>query len=108
MKTLFQSRVGFFLVFVVVVVSWLGCSTVNKVEQAQNKSVQEMETLQKQSAGIIPCPPYQIEIPEHKINKVDGSAYWTAYCFGKTYKCTRSSGKNPHVTCEEIPPQGME
>ncbi len=108
MKTLFQSKIGFSLVIAVVVVPWLSCSTVNKVEQAQNKSVQEMETLQEQSAGKIPCPSYQIEIPEHKINRTDGSGYWIAYCFGKTYKCTRGSKAPQDVTCEQVPPEGME
>jgi hypothetical protein len=107
MKTLFRSKLDSLFLVAAVIVPLLGCSTVNTVEQAQNKSVQEIQTLQQQSAGIVPCPSYQIEIPQHEINRTDGSAKWTAYCFGKTYKCGRT-GKDQNVTCEEIPPQGME
>ena len=75
MKTLFQSKKGSFLVIAVSVFIWLGCAASNQVEKAQNKSVQQMETLQELSAGKIPCPSYQIEIPEHNINRTDGSGY---------------------------------
>ena len=108
MKTLFQSKKGSFLVIAVAVSLWLGCAASNQIEKAQNKSVQQMETLQEQSAGKIPCPSYQIEIPEHNINRTDGSGYWIAYCFGETYKCTRGSKDPQDVTCEQIPPEGME
>jgi hypothetical protein len=108
MKTLIQSKMGS-LLLITVCVLWLGCTTVNQVEQAENKSVQQMQILQEQSSGKtvgkIPCPPYEIEISEFKINKSDGSGYWTAFCFGKTYKCTRGpSGQanknNQNVNCE--------
>ena len=108
MKTLFQSKKGSFLVIAVSVFIWLGCAASNQVEKAQNKSVQQMETLQELSASKIPCPSYQIEIPEHNINRTDGSGYWIAYCFGETYKCTRGSKDPQDVTCEQIPPEGME
>ena len=75
MKPLFQSKMSSLLVIVVAVVLWLGCAASNQVEKAQNKSVQQMETLQELSAGKIPCPSYQIEIPEHNINRTDGSGY---------------------------------
>jgi len=54
MKTLFQSKKGSFLVIAVSVFIWLGCAASNQVEKAQNKSVQQMETLQELSAGKIP------------------------------------------------------
>jgi len=54
MKTLFQSKKGSFLVIAVAVFLWLGCAASNQIEKAQNKSVQQMETLQEQSAGKIP------------------------------------------------------
>ena len=109
MKTLFQSRMGSLLVIVVVALC-LGCgasSQVQKVESAQNKSVQQIQALQEQTVGKIPCRADEIEIPEHKINRTDGSGYWIAYCLGKTYKCVRGKD-NPNVTCEQIPAQLME
>ena len=111
MKTSIQSKMSS-LVFITVGILWLGCTTVNNVEQAENKSVQQMQILQQQSsgktAGKIPCPPYEIEISEFKINKSDGSGYWTAYCFGKRYKCLRGSkdqANKQDVTCsgEDLP-----
>ena len=108
MKTMFQSKMSLLSIIAVAIVLWLGCAASNQVENAQNKSVQQMDTLQELSAGKIPCPSYQIEIPEHNINRTDGSGYWIAYCFGKTYKCTRGSKAPQDVTCEEIPPEGME
>ena len=106
MKTLFQSKINSLLIIAAVVVLWLGCTTVNKVEQAENKSVQQMQILQEQSSGKtvgkIPCPPYEIEISEFKINKSDGSGYLTAFCNGKTYKCVRGSKDHQDVNCQSI------
>ena len=105
MKTLFKSKMGSLLVVAVVIVFWLGCSTVNKVEQAQEKSVEQIEILQEQSAGEIPCPSEKIEITNYKINKSDGSGYWTAFgCDGKTYNCTRSSNDHQDVNCKQVDP----
>lgn len=108
MKIRFQSKMSSLLIIAsAVVVLWSGCTTVNQVEQAQNKSVQQMEILQEQSVGKIPCRSDEIEISEFKINKADGSGYWTATCLGKTYKCVRgkkdqTNTNDQDVICEHI------
>jgi hypothetical protein len=96
-----QSKVDSLVVIASLFVLWLGCSTVSKVEQAQQKSVEQMEVLQEQSAGKIPCRTNEIEISEFNINETDGSGYWTAFCQGNTYKCVRS-GKDEDVHCVPI------
>jgi hypothetical protein len=106
-KTIFQSKISLLLVTAAVVVLWLGCTTYNQIEKAQNKSVKQMETLQEQSVGKIPCRSSEIEISEFKINKSDGSGYWIAFCKGKTYKCVRGSKdqtnkNNQDVVCKRI------
>ena len=107
MKTLFQSKMSSLLIVAAVVFLCLGCTTVNQIEEAQNKSVQQMEILQEQSVGKIPCRSDEIEISEFKINESDGSGYWTAACLGKTYKCVRgkkdqADTNDQDVTCEQI------
>jgi hypothetical protein len=107
MKTLFQSKMSSLLIVAAVVFLCLGCTTVNQIEEAQNKSVQQMEILQEQSVGKIPCRSDEIEISEYKINESDGSGYWTAACLGKTYKCVRgkkdeTNANDQEVTCEQI------
>ena len=108
METLLQSKMSSLSVIAVVAFLWLGCAASSQVEKAENKSIQEMQKLQQQSVGKIPCRPYEIEVSEFKINKADGSGYWIAYCLGKTYRCVRGSKDHQDVTCEQIPPQGME
>ncbi len=104
MKTLFEGKTSSLSILAAVIVLWLGCATVNKVEQAQEISAEQIEMLQQQSAGTIPCPPEKIEITGYKINKTDGSEYWTAFgCDGGTYSCTRS-GKDKAVNCERADP----
>lgn len=108
MKSLFQTKIGSLSVIVAAVVFLcLGCTTVNQIEEAQNKSVQQMEVLQGQSVGKIPCRSDEIEISEFKINESDGSGYWTAACLGKTYKCLRgkkgeTDTNGQDVICEQI------
>ena len=105
MRTLFQSKMSSLLIIAVVVVLWLGCTTYNKFETSENKSVKQIEILQEQSAGKIPCPSEKIEITGYKINKSDGSGYWTAFgCDGKTYNCTRSSKDHQDVICRQVDP----
>jgi hypothetical protein len=90
MKNMPQSNMSSLFIIAAVVVFWLGCATVNKVEQAQALSVKQIEMLQQQSAGDIPCPLEKIEITGYKINKSDRNEYWTAFgCDGRTYSCTR-------------------
>jgi len=102
MKTLFQSKMSSLLVIALVVVLWLGCAT---YESSENKSVKQIEILQEQSAGKIPCPSEKIEITGYKTSKSDGSGYWTAFgCDGKTYNCTRSGKDHLDVNCNEIDP----
>ncbi len=105
MKIMAQSNMSSLLIIAAVVVFWLGCATVNKVEQAQEISVKQIEMLQQQSAGDIPCPPEKIEITGYKINKSDGNEYWTAFgCDGGTYSCTRSGKDHQDVNCERADP----
>ena len=104
MKIMDQSKLSSLLIIAAVAVLWSGCATVNKVEQAQEISVKQIEMLQQQSAGDIPCPPEKIEITGYKINKSDGNEYWTAFgCDGGTYSCTRS-GKDKAASCERADP----
>jgi hypothetical protein len=105
MKIMPQSNMSSLLIIAAVVVFWLGCATVNKVEQAQELSVKQIAILQEQSAGEIPCPPEKIEITGYKINKSDGSEYWTAFgCDGGTYSCKRSGKDHQAVNCEQEEP----
>jgi hypothetical protein len=101
MKIRSQSKINPLVVIATLFVFWLGCSTVSKVEQAQQKSVEQMEILKEQSVGKIPCRSNEIEISEFNINQADGSGYWTAFCEGNTYKCVRS-GKDQDVHCVPI------
>ncbi len=101
MKIRFQSKINSLLVVATLFVFLAGCSTVSKVEQAQEKNVEQMEILQEQSAGKIPCRSNEIEISEYNVNKADGSGYWTAFCQGNTYKCVRS-GKDQDAHCVPI------
>lgn len=105
MKTLFEGTKISLSIFAAVVVFWSGCTTVNKFEQSQEKSVKQIAILQQQSAGQIPCPPEKIEITEYEINKSDDSGYWTAIgCNGGTYNCTRRSKDPQDVNCEQADP----
>jgi hypothetical protein len=102
MKTLYQSKMSSLSIIAVVVVLWLGCATPGPPE---NKSVKQIEMLQQQSATKIPCPSQQIEITGYKINKAEGSAFWTAFgCNGNTYKCTRSGKDHQGVNCQRVDP----
>jgi hypothetical protein len=102
MKTLFQSKMSSLSMIAVVVVLWLGCATPGTPE---NTSVKQIEMLQQQSAGKIPCPSQQIEITGYKINKADGSAFWTAFgCDGNTYKCSRSGKDHQGANCQRVEP----
>jgi hypothetical protein len=88
-----------------VIVLWLGCATYNEIETSEKKSSAQIEILQEQSAGEIPCPPDKIEITGFKINNSDGNENWTAFgCDGKTYNCTRSSKDVQNVNCEQADP----
>ena len=108
MKTLFEVTKISLPMLAAVIVFWLGCTTVNKFEQSQEKSVKQIAILQQQSAGQIPCPPEKIEITEYKIDKSNGTAYWTAFgCDGGTYNCTRSSKDDQAVNCERADPDLM-
>jgi hypothetical protein len=107
MKMMPRSNMSSLLIIAAVVLFWSGCATVNKVEQAQEISAEQIEMLQQQSAGDIPCPPEKIEITGYKINKSDGNEYWTAFgCDGGTYSCTRN-GKDKAVNCERADPDLM-
>ena len=105
MKTLFEVTKISLPMLAAVIVFWLGCTTVNKFEQSQEKSVKQIAILQQQSADQIPCPPEKIEITEYEINKSDGSGHWTAIgCNGGTYNCTRRSTNPQDVNCEQADP----
>jgi hypothetical protein len=109
MKTLFQSKMSSFPVIAVSVFLWLGCANISQVENAPDDSIQQMETLREQSATQVPCPSYAIQImPSYRINKSDGSASWTAVCFGDVYKCTRGGKDNQDLTCEQTEPQPVK
>jgi hypothetical protein len=84
---------------------WLGCTDINQIEKAENKSVKQIEILQEQSAGKIPCPSEKIEITGYKVDKSDGSEYWTAFgCDGNTYNCVRSNKDDQDVNCKQVDP----
>ena len=73
----------------------------------------QIQTMQEQSVGKIPCPSEKIEIIQYKINEADGSGYWMALCNGRTYKCGRGASDqtntiNPDVICEEMETQMPE
>ena len=105
MKTLLQSKMSSSLIIAIVVVFCLGCATQNQIETPENTSVKQIQIMQQQSAGTIQCPSEQIEITGYKINKTDGSAFWTAFgCNGNTYKCTRSSKDHQDVNCKKVEP----
>ncbi len=76
-------------------------------------SPKQIEIMQEQSVGKIPCSSDKIEIIEYKINQSDGSGYWMALCNGRTYKCSRAASDqtntiNPNVVCEEMESQMPE
>ncbi len=109
MMTLIQSKMSSLLIISVAVVLWLGCANINQGENAPDDSAQQMETLRKQSATQVPCPSYSIQImPSYKINKSDGSASWTAFCYGDVYQCTRGGKDHQDVTCEQTEPQPVK
>jgi uncharacterized protein YcfL len=90
------------LIIAVTIFLGLGCT-----------SPKEIEVMQEQSVGQIPCPSEKIEIIQYKLNQADGSGYWMALCSGRTYKCTRGSGDqtntiNPDVKCEMMESQMPE
>lgn len=65
-----------------------------------------LTVMQEESVGQIPCNAEHIEIIEHKINREEGSATWTALCNGRSYFCKRpgtnnTDSENLNVTCEE-------
>ena len=108
MKTLFEGKMSSLPIIAVMIVLWFGCATYNNIETSEKKSSAEIATLQQQSAGEIPCPPEKIEITEYKIDKSNGTAYWTAFgCDGGTYNCTRSSKDDQAVNCERADPDLM-
>ena len=105
MGSLFQSKMSSLLLIAMVVVFCLSCATQNQIATPENKSVNQVKTLQQQSTGSIPCPSEKIEITGYKINKVDGSAFWTAFgCDGNTYKCTRSAKDHQAANCQRVEP----
>jgi len=73
----------------------------------------QIELMQEQSVGQIPCVANKIEIIEHEINKADGSGNWMALCNGRTYLCRRGKGDesntiDPDVSCNEMESQMPE
>jgi hypothetical protein len=105
MRTLFQIKMSSLLILAVTVVLWLGCATYNKFETSQKNSSAQIQMLQEQSSGNIPCPPEKIEITGYTINKSGGNGYWTAIgCDGKTYNCTRSGEDRQDVNCSPADP----
>ena len=106
MKIMLQSKIGLLILSAVAFV-WAGCAQVNQFEKEENKSTMQIQMLQQQSSGQIPCPPEKIEITEYHFNKSDGNEYWTAFgCDGGTYDCTLS-GKDKAVNCERADPDLM-
>ncbi len=70
----------------------------------------QIEIMQEQSVGQIPCVANKIEIVQHNINKADRSGNWMALCNGRTYMCRRGSGDqtntiDPDVSCNEMESQ---
>ena len=54
----------------------------------------------KMTAGLIGCPPNEIEITDHDIGLSQGS--WTAKCKGKTFYCSATAmDGGAHGDCKE-------
>ncbi len=68
----------------------------------------QIQTMQEQSVGKVPCPSERIEIIQYKINEADGSGYWMALCNGKTYKCRRDASDQTNTINKDVVCQGME
>ena len=102
MKTLFEGKKSSLSTLAAVIVLCLGCANINQGANAPDNTAQQMQTLREQTATQVPCPSYAIQIaPNYIISKSDGSASWTADCYGDVYQCTRGGKDNQDVNCEQ-------
>jgi hypothetical protein len=109
MKTIFQSKINSLFVIAAVVVLCLGCANINQGANAPDNTAQQMQKLREQTATQVPCPSESIQIaPNYIINKSDGSAFWTADCYGDVYQCTRGGKDNQDVNCQQTEPQPVK